>query len=320
MNDQMEMIAVDEIHANTTAIREVDKEGKQYQDLQYALSKVDPGTLINPIIARTEKNEADGTVKIILVEGLHRLTAARELKWSMIPCIVHENMSRKDAMSMQLRANAHRIAQKPAAEGNHYRRMQIEDPELELQDLAELGGTTVETIKSRLRLAKNLSDKASILVDNQKITLRNAQTLIKLDKSLQDDEVLTNAQAMKPDDFHNYVTSLKKEISGGSSPKGPREFQAVPKLRKRLDIESEIKTGQVAKNRFKTAEEQKAFIEGLKYTISMDEQSVAVAKEKYELKEAERKKETAKRKKEIAQRRQDEAEKAAKEAEKLATN
>lgn len=315
---QIEHLPLEILQANVTAIRDVNKESPKYQELLLALERVEPGVLINPIIVRTEKDETSGEEVYIIVEGGHRFAAATQLKWDTIPAIVHHNMSRIEAMSVQLRANANRIAQTPASEGKHYHRMLVEDPSLQISDLAELGGTTEETIKSRLRLAKNLSDEASNLVDSKEINLRNAQTLTRLDASLQSGEVLINAQTMEPDEFHKYVMGIKSEISAGKDPKGPRVFSPSPKIRKRVDIEAEIKNGSVATRKFQTPEEQKAFIEGLKYAISMDEETVNSAKEKYDLREQERAKKNAEKKQEIAKRRQEEAEKAAAEAQKVA--
>ena len=126
--EQIEFMNVADIKDSVTAIRAVDDKDPKYAELLHALSTVEPGKLLTPILVRQEKNEATGEVQTILVEGLHRLTAAKKLKWEFIPVINKGFITRLEAMAIQMSANAHRIAQKPAAEGKQYERMMAEDP------------------------------------------------------------------------------------------------------------------------------------------------------------------------------------------------
>ncbi len=304
MEEQIELMDVDIITNSDIAIRKEDVKDENYiglkQDIKGRFERGEDDHVQQPIIVREEKDQAEPEkINIILVDGLQRLTACRELGIKQIRAINKGAISKLKALTDQFAANHHRIKQKPAAEGQQFNRMLTENPDFTAASLADLVGCTIDYINGRMRIAKKLIPQAQQLVDEGQIILLNAKTLclINLEEQV---NFLDNAMSMPPREFSDTVKAYKdqqnKDIrEGGGGKKVEPVFKAAPHTRKQAEILEEIDSAEIAKSLYPdNVAAQKAFTSGAAWAIEMDEQTVTEKEEKW----AARKEEMARKKKE----------------------
>ena len=150
---------------------------------------------------------------------------------------------------------------------------------------------SVATLRDKLKLnQEHLSDKAVNLMDSKAISANNAKTLATLPKESQTEELLQAAQTMTTPMFADHVRTVKTSLAKGQDPKpkkGPVEFEARPKFRDKEVLLNEIKTRALAQAKYSNPAEADAFIEGISYALSLDEETVTQAQEAFELQKQE---------------------------------
>lgn len=313
-------IPVAEVVVRDTAIRKVDPKSEKYQSLREDFRR--GNAQLSPILVTEEHDEETDTDQFSLVEGRHRLTAFQELgKETIIALIIPPGLSEAEIMGIQLRANALRITQTPSQEGEQYKRMLNSDPDLTVDQIAQISGKTVNEIRGRLKITKEkLGEKTATLVDSGAINLQNARTLATLDPALHDDDTLHAAQVMKPKEFQEHVHAIKTSIRAGEDPKkkaASKEFEVKPKFRDKDTLVSEIESGKLAQAKFDNPGEQEAFLEGIRFALSIDDDTLSEAREKFELQKQEAERIKIEKDIEKAKKKQEELEKQAAEVQKL---
>lgn len=285
MNSFVEL-PVESIVVKDTAIRKVDTKTEKYIALVNDL-KINGQE--SPIVVNKVHDEETNTEMYELIEGRHRLTALQELGEHYVLCDIRE-LSQEEAMGLQLRMNTIRIEQKKSEESAQLHRL-VAAEGMTIDQLAKITGKSVSTLRDRLKLnTEHLSEKAVTLMDNKSINTNNALTLAKLPKESQTDELIQAAQAMPTKQFQDHVATIRQSLAKGEDPKpkkGPVEFEARPKFRDKEILLGEIKTQSLAKAKYVDPAEQEAFIEGISYALSLDEETVTKAREEFELNQQE---------------------------------
>lgn len=306
MPTQIEMIALRDIEVLDTAIRPVAENNENYINLLEDLRRGHP--IQSPIFVKTKTDLATGLSTYELVEGGHRVHAAKVVGHELIPALVFpEDTPRAVTMGVQIRANALRIAQTPVQEAKQYERIMAEVPGITIAELAKLAGRSEAIVRDRLKFTpEKLEEQIINLVEAGTIPADNARELAKVSKSLQTPDVIQAAMTLKPAELKERLDSTKKALHAGvtepAKPKEPKVFEAKYKPRDRVIVELEIADGDLAKAKFNDPAQQAAFLEGVKWVVGLDEDTVTLAREEFDRKQNAA--EELKKEKELAKKKQ----------------
>lgn len=321
------VIPLDQIIANEFALRGVDVEDPDVLRMFDNIAEV--GVLI-PIRVRpalgpdhkTQKLTTDGRPKYSVIDGLHRFTGALRAKLPELSAII---VSADDAQveKEQLMANLHRIPTKPYEYGKHLKAILGRDQTktlLELADELKVSSDFIERRMGLINLHKDGVDEngdptstIGAMVDAGKITLANAVELAKLRPTDEQLNFVTDAVQMTTLLFGKKVTARIKELKdakrAGRDPSEKVGFVPTPHFRRKEEVEAEIKQPSAMSVLIKAkgiSDPVEAALFALRWSVSLDEQSIAAAKAKHDAREKERAAEVAARKAEREKRKQDE--------------
>lgn len=303
---QIEHIATADVQVLDTAVRPVEDSNENYLNLVEDLKRGNP--IHTPIFVKKLTDLATGIQTYELIDGLHRLTASKAVGRDQIPAIVYpEDTPRAVTLGLQLRSNALRIAQKPVQEAKQYERIMAEVPGITVKELAKLVGRSEAIVRDRLKFTpEKLEQKIITLVEEGTITADNARELAKAGKSLQTDDAIQAAMTLKPAELKERLDSTKKALHSGETepakPKEEKKFEAKFKFRDRAIVETEIASGDLAKAKFDKPAQQAAFKEALLWVSSQDEDTVTLAREEFDRKQAAA--EDLKKEKELSKKKQ----------------
>jgi ParB/RepB/Spo0J family partition protein len=288
--NQIELISVADIQVLDTALRETETKDEKYMLMVEDLKR--GNGIHSPIFVVKATNLETGIEYYELVDGLHRLSASKEAKLTEIPAIVYpEGTPRWELLGLQIRANTLRIPQKKTQVARQYERIMAEKPGLKIEELAKVVGQSVDFVRDALKFSsEKLDEKVITLVESGTITLDNARELSKAGKKLQNDELIQAAQVLKTEDLKNRITATKQALAAGekvepAKPKEPKVFEAKFKARDRAVIMQEIEAGDLAKALYNDPALQEAFTQGVKWGVSLDEDTVSAAREEFERKQ-----------------------------------
>jgi len=161
------------IDPGAVSLRGPELESDQFRGLKRSIEAV--GILEN-IIVYSDPNQKG---KYCLIDGLQRLTIAKELGLETIPCQVRSEVTPMQVLSLQLQANFHRVDTKPAAYGRQIRRFLMEDASLTVNDIANDLGVSAAWVTQRINL-HTLTPEIADKVDNGDIKASKAFWLAKL--------------------------------------------------------------------------------------------------------------------------------------------
>ena len=141
----IKMVPIADINVSEIAIRGTNIKDEKFlglkEDIKQRFARKEPDYVQQAITVRQVENPADPKSTIlVLVDGLQRFTACKELGIKVIPAIDKGKISNMDALRSQFSMNYHRVAQKPAQEGQQFQRMLVEDPSLTVSQLSALVG------------------------------------------------------------------------------------------------------------------------------------------------------------------------------------
>lgn len=118
-----------------------------------------------------------------VIDGFYRLTICRQLGRKFMPCIIREATD-KEVLAAQIRANAVRPDTRPVEFARQLRRIQEEEPDTTLPELAVMVSKTAQWVRSQLGLLK-LVPEAAERVDRGDIALQSAYILSKVPENKQ---------------------------------------------------------------------------------------------------------------------------------------
>lgn len=238
----LQQINLSEIRESPVALRKVDRTSEEYLGL---VDSIREKGVLNAILAREFKDEESGETVYMLVDGLHRYSAAQDAGLETIPAQVL-SLNEAEALEAQIMTNVHKIETRPVEYSRQIMRVLSGNPLLTVTELAKSLAKSPSWISSRLGLLK-LTDDIGKLVDENKINLSNAYALAKLDKAEQVDWI-DRAMTENPSTFMPAVNTRRKELRDAAR-KGkdaaPAEFQPVAHLQKLKDIKDERESPQV---------------------------------------------------------------------------
>ena len=303
-------INVSDIRENPVALRGVDRENEKYVGLRDAINRQG---ILNPINVR-EKADPDGAAYFEICDGLHRYSVAKDLGLETLPVNVL-NISDAEVLEAQVTANLCRIDTKPVEYTKQLQRMFALNPTMTLADMAEKVSQSPAWVNQRLGLLK-LDDAIQTLVDDGKINLSNAYALAKLPKDEQANFV-DAAMTMVPGEFVATVNKRAKDLRDAARQgKEATEatFTPVPHLRKMSELKAEfeqptVAAGIIAQTGAKSAAD--GFAAAVEWVLSLDQDSVAASKNKYDARQAKLAEEKKKREIEKAEKKAAEAAEAA---------
>ena len=299
-------IKLEDIRENPNALRPANRKDPQFIELVDSIRNVG---VLNPIVVR-EASTQDGKIIYGLIEGLQRYSASLDAGMKDIPAHV---ITADDAkvLELQIIGNIHKIETKPAQYSEQLRRILSANPMMTQAELAAKLSRSTTWLAGRLYLTE-LNKSIQELLDGGKINLTNASAMAKLPAEEQD-FYIERAMTESPDVFVAAVTARIKEIRTArrqGRDATPAEFQAVPHVRKLLDLRSEMETPTVGpilvrENHVTSVDE--AFALGVKWAAHMDPRSVQASKLKDEMRKADLKRKQQEASVERAKKRSEEA-------------
>lgn len=253
-----------EMIATSDNTREVDTETVKYQDMKESI-RVEG--ILTPLLVR--RLSTPSGVVLDLVAGHHRLKAAEELGFKEIPCKVIDEISDEDKLKLQVQENVHRtdlnVIQLAAAMHD----LIAKDPErYTVNRLSQEFHLRPDEVKRILKL-HHMCDEAKLLVERGHIKVMNAVQLSKLDGPKQRN-YLDQAREMTTVDFKEFLKHIVKREKTLHPKVRDEEYTPHPKLRKISLIKAELEKPEFAKKLVKDMNPEEAFLEGIRFCISLD--------------------------------------------------
>lgn len=233
MNDQLTSIPLDQLTDPWVLLRPVRRDTIDFLELK---TSMDEKGLTNSISARPSTRK-QGMHEII--DGMWRVTAARDLFWSHIPCIIKYNISDQRVLELQIEANAIRPQTKPTDFAKQIRRIQKNHEGITLGKLASLVNKNPMWIQKQLGLLR-LDHPTQKAVDRGEIPLSNAYKLANIPPRLRP-EYIDKAKTMSTKAFADLAQSVVKRFKEGVR-QGKldtffiNDFNAQPYLKSMKDI------------------------------------------------------------------------------------
>ena len=203
MDDKTEFLPVAVLREPKNKLRIVDKESVAYLELRDSIR--DHG-ILQPLLVRP----VEGGYEII--EGLYRLTGAKEVGLEKVPCLIREATD-DEVLVLQLQANAISPDTQLAEYAQQLKKLMQRDPNMTKRELACLIRKSPQWISKCLDLTRLLRN-IQVMVDRGEIPAENAYMLAKIPRSMQMDYV-DRAKIMPRKEFRSFGGSLREAVHGG---------------------------------------------------------------------------------------------------------
>jgi len=290
--DQIELIEVSNIQVKDTAIRTTDVKNLEYIAL---LEDVTRRKVIDKAIDVVRVKDLDGGIEYYeLMDGGHRLTAAKTVGLDLIPAFVWpEDTPLIVRLGVQLRNNVLRVKQNPAQAAKQIVRIvetaAANGENLSISDVAQITGTSEAKLRDILKFTEeHMKPELIAMVESGAVSAANARELAKAGPAMQSAANISAAQVLKTDDLVKKLKTEKQALQQGDTatpkPKEEKKFEAKYKPRDRAVIEQEIATGSLAAVKFADPAQQEAFVIGVQWAVSLDEDTITAAREEFERK------------------------------------
>lgn len=290
---QLLEIRLEDIRENPDALRAVARDSEQFREMVDSVKEVG---ILNPINVRELKGE-DGSMGYVLVDGLHRYSAACEANLQTIPAQVVD-LDESRVYEAQIIANSHKVDTRPIEYTKALLRILGANPTMTSSELSKRIGKSPSWLNERLRLLK-LDSKIQTLVDENKISLMNGSALAKLPLEEQGNYV-EQAMTTKAQEFVPMIEARAKEIRDAARQgrkAEPAEWAPVAHLRKLAELkdarESDTLSKLVAKHGITSAADGALF--ALAWALNLDPEGVERQRAKHEQRMREREEAKAKR-------------------------
>jgi ParB/RepB/Spo0J family partition protein len=272
---EVKTIAITEIVPNEVALRGVNKEAEDYQNL---MASIKQNGLLNPIVVRPKS--VDGKDFFELVDGLQRFSACCDAGIPEIPVHIMK-LSDAQVLEAQVLANVHRIETKPVEYSKQLQKILGCNATMTISELATKLSKSPTWVGERLGLLR-LDKNIGALVDEEKINLSNAYALAKLPPDEQA-AFVDRAQTMKPNEFVPLIQQRAKEIREARR-QGKKveaaEFVPIAHLQKVSVLKSELTTPQILPaliKEFGVKNPVDAAMLTLQWVLHLDQKSIEAA-------------------------------------------
>lgn len=267
-------LPVDDILLPAEMLRKVNVDSQGFVELR---DDMDARGLLQPIAVRESE---DGPV---LVEGGHRLAAAKELGWKEIE--VHfVTADDANALLASIAGNAHRIDTKPVEYSKAIQRILLANPTITRREIARQLNKSTGWVDNILKLQK-LDAEVVPVVETGDVVLMNAVSLSKLPAEEQAD-FLERAKTQKVEEFVQTVNARLEEIrKARQEGKNAEEEGFTPKqfARSKSEIQAELESMDTGdKVLADISDPVEAYKEGLLFCLNCDRLSVEKQRVEYE--------------------------------------
>ena len=202
-----------------------------------------------------------------LIDGLHRLTMAKECGFKEVPCKLIQCSDTK-ALSLQMQLNLDPVKTDPAAFGRQLKRIMDLEPEITEIDLAIQTNTTLGFIKERLKLTL-LPIEVQDLVDSGSVTLSNAVEMLRIRPITE--EIIDAAKTKTAREFEEYINYKIKLLRVSKLSIKKPVYKCNPIYRKIPLILEETRRPNITKALIDTCtSKEDAFKQGLLFALSLD--------------------------------------------------
>jgi ParB family transcriptional regulator, chromosome partitioning protein len=283
MSINVKELPVSDVVVNPAALRTVNFETEDFQKL---VTSVKSNGILQPILVRVLKDPETKKEFYGLIDGAHRLEAAKQAGLKQIPVIWKADVSDEAALFQQLVTNLQKVETKPYQYSQALRRLITTDQTLTLPKLAERLGQDYAWVKKRLSLNK-LTDAVGEMVDNKRIPLASAYAIAQLPEEEQD--AFAKQAVVKPAaELMKAIIARKKELSEQAR-KGTTSadvaFEPVMHQRKWSEIKAALEDDGFIKSMAKRLQGRKTedvILEVLRWCAHSDESSLEEQKRKFE--------------------------------------
>jgi len=276
-------LAIDAVIANPVKLREVNKESTSYLELVESIKK---DGVVNPITVR--KVESELGTQYQLVDGLHRLTAARDAGLESLDVQLKE-LDDTGVLMMQISMNSHTIETRPVEYTQALKQILSANPFMTLGELGKEIGKSSAWIEQRLSLSNIINETIKALINDGDISLVNAYALATLPEEEQLDWV-TQAQTESISEFAPKITARVRELKAAARQARtaePAGFVPVAIMRKFGDLKKAPEDGElIAKLATQAESIEEAIKIGIQYTMNLDSLSVEAQETAYNDKKA----------------------------------
>jgi ParB/RepB/Spo0J family partition protein len=287
--NKLTYVPIGEIRENPVALRAVNKESENYPGL---VDSIRLEGVLSPITVRQMTDPETGQKYYSLVDGLHRFNAAQDAGLEEMPIVI---LTADDAkvLELQFMANIHKVETRPVEYSKQLSRILSNNPLMTQSELGVKLGMSPTYIAARLGLVK-LAENVSTLVDDGTINLSNAYVLAKLPPEEQANFV-ERGITMPPSEFTPNVNARIKELRDAKRQgreAAPTEFVPIPHVRKLGEIKAELDnpTALLAMVREQNLKSPAEIVKAtVAWCLMLDPNSIAIAKDKADKREAEAK-------------------------------
>lgn len=156
-------------------------------------ASIKAGGLHQPLVVAPADPYGGDDAGYILVMGHRRHAAAQSLGWSEVPCVIRYDLD-TDAKVLEamLAENMSRSDLTPTEEGDAFQALL--DLDVKPAKIAKAAGRSAKHVKDRAAIARALTEKARIAVDDGQITIADALSLAKIDGDV-DHEIAAKVEA-----------------------------------------------------------------------------------------------------------------------------
>lgn len=276
-------LALASIIANPVKLREVNQESVGFLEL---VEDVKRNGVVNPVTVRVVTTDLGEQYQ--LVDGLHRLTAARAagLEEMNVQVVDVDDVG---VLMMQISMNAHTIDTRPIEYTTALKQILSAKPFMTLAELGRDIGKSAAWIEQRLSLSNITNDVIKTLINEGKITLVNAYALAKLPVEEHADWI-TQAQVESISEFAPKVDARVKELKAAarqSREAAPQGFVPVAILRKFGELKKAPEDSQLLAQLATFAGSLEDAVKlGIQFAMNLDPLSIEAQKASYDSKKA----------------------------------
>ena len=239
MDDQVTMLPPDKLVDPWVLLRPVLQDSIDFLELKTSL---DEKGFLNSISVRPSERKPEFYE---IIDGMWRVTAARQLWFKVIPCIIKHGVSDKEVLALQVEANGIRPTTKPAAFAKQLRRLQREYPGITLRHLSSLVNKNPQWVSKTLGLLR-LSPELQKVVDRGEISVSSAYKLAAIPPRLRH-EYVDLAKTMNIKEFAALATGVVKHYKeavrqGKLDAFFVDDFKTQPFLKSMKDVQAEAKS------------------------------------------------------------------------------
>jgi ParB/RepB/Spo0J family partition protein len=239
MQDDIREIPIDDLIDPSLVLREVNQRSLEYTELRDSLSK---RGFLNSICVRPSSRQPG---KFEVVDGRWRVSAARETRLTVVPCIVKFGLTDKDVLAMQVIANATRPLTMPSDFARQIRRLLSSEEGMTQAEVCQLlnkGPYWVRKMLGIAALSRYLVYRK--VIDRGELTLEAAYYLSRLPKQSWS-VYFTEAKVLPVREFKALcmaiLRELRAQVKAGTITVRLKQTESQPYARPLSDFLDEIK-------------------------------------------------------------------------------